>query len=230
METRIRWTDDERSLVVSTLSYYLRTEGKTIADLYITGAFKSYFEIAQSCLPPERRRRLLDGWSQAPWLLEGARAALGASINVNTETIQSVANFVAQNFDAVVAELSKTHLVIERTSLVRSKPSAPSSEATTPRKLRVLVCGLKPVQANELQNAYKGTLDLRFASSDDYRLAMTGVVADYAIGVTGFMAHNVDVELKGTYKSRYIRVVGAFTSVRRTLDELTVIGRYRERN
>ena len=233
MKTRIRWTADERTLIINTLTYYLRTERKTAGDLYVHGAFKFYFELAQSALPEDRRRQGLDGWSQAQWLLDAALAALKpASAKPKVEesatkptNTQSVAEFVAQNFDAVVAELSKTHLVIERSTrpVTTLKAVAPRE-----RKVRVLVCGLKPVQANELQASFGSTLDLIFVATGDLRRTLSMSQADYAIGVTSFMSHPIDEYLRGAYKARYIRVVGALSSVTRSLNELVTSGRLRQ--
>lgn len=208
MNNQIRWTDDERALVVNTLVSYLKANNQTPDHVTRPGWFAFYMQQAQ-CFLPEARKRV----SVAPthWLLGGVRAAFLQTPKV---VVDHVAEYVRQNLDAVIAELSKTHSVVERFA----QPKLVVSDTVREHQPRVLICGVLASQAALLSKEFGSRLDMRFTYADNSH-GYT-VQADYAIGLISFMSHAVDAKLKAQYKCRYHRVIGGVDSVRKTLREI----------
>ena len=209
MNNQIRWTDDERALVVNTLVSYLKANNQTPDHVTRPGWFAFYMQQAQ-CFLPEDRKRV----SVAPthWLLGGVRAAFLQTPKV---AVDLVAEYVRQNLDAVIAELAKTHSVCERFTQIK-KVVVPA--AVREHQPRVLLCGVLPSQAALISKEFGANLDLRFTQSDVSQTA--SVQADYAIGLISFMSHSLDAQLKSRYKCKYHRIVGGLDSVRKTLREI----------
>lgn len=215
MAKYVIWSDCETDLMAMALVAYLRDNGKDIGALYTTGMFSTYAKLMQQPLPADRRRNLL-GWSGCPVILAKIRKEMGESATPSNETVpnSTVADFVRKHLDEVLAVLSETHHVHEKTARVRlSLPEEPARQV----KQRILICGLKPNQANEVTKLYGTVFDLRFASGDNFDTS-SSLRAASVIGVVGFLSHSVDEHLRTRYKSRYVRVIGATASVLRTLD------------
>lgn len=218
---RIVWSDNERAMFVNTLASYLKANNQVTEHVTRPGWFAFYMQQAQAFFPEERKRRILSPLT-LPWLLPALRSALGEQV----AEPQSVAEYVRQHLDEVLAVLAETHVVVPKTECVSQTISR--GYKAKAKQLRVLVVGCLPAQAAELSDEFGQALDLRFANSDDGNTSLSGVQADYAIGMTSFMSHALDGNLRRVYRARYFRVVGALAAVKRTLKDIEKVGKAKE--
>lgn len=218
---RIVWSDNERAMFVNTLASYLKANNQVTEHVTRPGWFAFYMQQAQAFFPEERKRRILSPLT-LPWLLPALRSALGEQV----AEPQSVAEYVRQHLDEVLAVLAETHVVVPKTECVNQTISR--GHKAKAKQLRVLVVGCLPAQAAELSASYGQFFDLRFANSDDTTHNVSNVKADYVIGITSFMSHALDGKLRSTYKNRYFRVIGAIAAVARQLEDLKRLGKAKE--
>jgi hypothetical protein len=220
---RIKWTAEERALTINTLASYLKSNNKTSDVVYQSGWFAFYIQQAQQFLPPDRKRQI-NAPSTIPWFESALRAAMGEP-PINHATLQKidVEAFVRSNLASVVAELSKTHVVVEKTECVARLTSR--GHTTKQRQIRVLVIGVLPAQAAALSDRFGGDLDLRFwYSSDGDHSQDTLPAVDYAIAVK-FISHSMNERLRRAFKARYTSSMGAFSAVERTLKGIVANGK-----
>lgn len=219
--TRIIWTDNERALLVNTLASYLKANGQTVADVIRPGWFAFYMQQAQVFLAEDRRRRIF-GPGVLPWLLPELRSAMGEQLPKPA----SVEEYVSQHLHEVLAVLAKTHVVVPKTECVIHPIFR--GHTSKVKQLRVLIAGCLPAQAAELSAEFGQEFDLRFVNSTDYKAKAASMDTDYAIGLTSFISHSIDGNLRATYKARYTRVVGAVCAVKRQLEQLKQFGKSKE--
>ena len=219
---RIIWTPAERALVTNTLISYLKSNGQTSEHVTRPGWFAFYMQQAQAFLPWDRKRPI-NAPATLPWLLPAVRVALGEAAPPVGNDPTDIATFVRANLQAVIAELEKTHVVVERTACVQHKIHR--AQSTKQRQLRVLVVGVLPAQGAELSERWGQKLDLRFWYSDDSAAHSTLPTVDYVIGITSFLSHSLGDKLRDRYRARYYRVIGAISSVERILEGITVNGK-----
>jgi hypothetical protein len=220
---RIKWTAEERALIINTLASYLKSNNKTSDVVYQSGWFAFYIQQAQQFLPPDRKRQI-NAPSTIPWFESALRAAMGESpINRATPQEIDVEAFVRANLAAVVSELSKTHIVVEKTACVARMSSR--GHTVKRRQTRVLIVGVLPSQAADLSARFGSDLDLRFwYSSDGDHSQETFPTVDYAITIK-FISHSMDARLRRILKARYIRIMGAIQSLERTLEGIVANGK-----
>jgi hypothetical protein len=222
---RIQWTQDERALVVNTLASYLKSNSQTLDHIKRPGWLNFYLQQAQQFLPQERKRRIT-ALTAIPWFLPALRVTMGcgAPSEECVQTVQDIPAFVRANMAAILAELSKTHVVVEKTACVQRQIHKPKEDPKD-RELKVLVAGVLPAQAANLSFLYGNKMDLRFwYSSESASSGGTLPDVDYVVGVTSFISHSLDGKLRKCFKSRYQRIIGAITSVNKTLDDLLLYG------
>lgn len=218
---RITWSANERAQFTNTLASYLKANQQTVDHVTRPGWFAFYMQQAQVFFPEDRKRRIFAP-SVIPWLLPALRVAMGEQLPKPA----SVEEYVSQHLQEVLAVLAKTHVVVPKTECVIQ----PISRGHTSRvkQLRVLIAGCLPAQAAELSAEFGQEFDLRFVNSTDYKAKAASTDADYAIGLTSFISHSIDGNLRATYKARYTRVVGAVCAVKRQLEQLKQFGKSKE--
>lgn len=220
---RIKWTEQERALIVNTLASYLKANNTSHDAITRPGWFAFYIQQAQQFLPQDRKRQI-NAPSVIPWFLPALQVSMGVAPAVSS-TEDPIASFVRENMAAVLAELAKTHLIVEKTECVQRQIHRPKQAART-RQLRILVAGILPAQAANLSAIYGKQLDLRFwYSTESAGSGGTLPNVDYVVGVVSFISHSLDGKLKDTFKARYHRIVGAVTAVDHVLAELLETGK-----
>ena len=215
---RITWSANERAQFTNTLASYLKANQQTVDHVTRPGWFAFYMQQAQVFFPEDRKRRIFAP-SVIPWLLPALRSAMGEAV---AET-GTVADYVREHMDEILAVLAETHVVVPKTECVGKQ--VVKGHARKQKQLRVIIVGTLPAQAAELSAEYGQVFDLRFENSDNVNEAMvTTAKGDYAIGLTSFISHSLDGKLRAAYKTRYSRVIGALAGVKRQLDDLKTIG------
>ena len=112
---RIKWTQDERALVTNTLVSYLKANSLTADDVTKPGWVMFYLQQAQQFIAPERKRRITN-LQVIPWFIPSLYAGMGLQQPKPTQLqVQDVQSFVRANMAAVLAELSKTHVIVAKT-------------------------------------------------------------------------------------------------------------------
>jgi hypothetical protein len=224
---RIKWTPNERALVTNTLVSYLKANGLTADEVMKPGWIMFYLQQAQQFLPAERKRRITN-LQVIPWFIPSLYAGMGMQQPKPVQQqVQDIPAFVRANMVAVLAELSKTHIIVEKTECVQRQIHKPKP-VNRGRQLRVLVAGVLPAQAASLSATYGKLLDLRFwYSSESAGSGGTLPSVDYVVGVTAFISHSLDGKLRQQFKARYQRIVGAVTAVDHVLAEILETGKER---
>lgn len=222
---RIKWTQDERALVTNTLVSYLKANSLTADDVTKPGWVMFYLQQAQQFIAPERKRRITN-LQVIPWFIPSLYAGMGLQQPKPTQPqVQDVQSFVRANMAAVLAELSKTHVIVAKTECVQRAIHKPK-QAHRNRQIKVLVAGVLPAQAANLSASYGKLLDLRFwYSSESAGSGGTLPSVDYVVGVTAFISHSLDGKLRQQFKARYQRIVGAVTAVDHVLAEILETGK-----
>ncbi len=88
----------------------------------------------------------------------------------------------------------------------------------TTKKVRVFIIGPMKQQQNILSSNWGSKFDLRFLDQTGGNIPH--VDADRVIGMTNFMNHSTDTNLKNHYKDRYIRVCGGIRYIQKTLNDI----------
>jgi hypothetical protein len=219
MTNYVKWTADERALIVNTIASFMKANKKTLEDFHSPGWFHYYLSIGQQFLPEDRRRRIASPM-MVPWLGRDLRAAFGMSPVSSSLSHDEVAELVRANLDAVIAALQTTHVVIEKTPVLRAPPRVrdlDQSCSTQSRQTSVLIVGTQPNQAGALSSAFGQKLDLRFWHSDQIPQGGTLPHVDYCVGMVNFMNHSTDARLREAFRSRYWRVAGSTSGLRNSL-------------
>lgn len=222
----IKWSPEERSLLVHALAVYLRSVHKPASAIAESGWFAFYIARAQSVLP-DNRKRTIHSLRQVPWLLPALQQMMPPEpTQLHIPEVQErqahstdVSAFVAANLQEVIRVLEATHLIIPKTECVGRMTHRESS--VKEKKIRVLIVGCKPNQATSIIDAFGSTLDLIFHYSG-HGLVSELPRADHCIAMIGFLAHKVDDRLKAYYKGRYQATMGGVSSVFKICRELVL--------
>lgn len=223
----IKWSPEERSLLVHALAVYLRSVHKPASAITEHGWFAFYIARAQSVLPDNRKRNI-QTINMVPWLLPALQQMMPTEepTQLSTRSLAGqpahstdVSAFVAANLEEVIRVLEATHLVIPKSECVVRMTHREAS--VKEKKTRVLIVGCKPNQATSIIDAFGSTLDLIFHYSGQ-GLASELPKADHCIAMIGFLAHKVDDRLKTYYKGRYQATMGGVSSVFKICRELVL--------
>ena len=227
MTNYVKWTAEERALVINTIASFLKANQKTLEDFQSPGWFSYYICCGQQFLPEERRRRIASPM-MVPWLEPGLRSAFGMSPVTSKLSSGEVTELVKANLEAVIAALQSTHVIIEKTSTLRTPSKArdqdQSSSAQVAKQISVLIVGTQPNQAGALSSTFGQKLDLRFWHSDQIPLGGTLPHVDYCVGMVNFMNHSTDARLRGAFRSRYWRLAGSTSGLKKSLSDILALG------
>lgn len=134
---------------------------------------------------------------------------LAALNNINTKSEPVSPTHVTQAYGSVSSSIDKPVITIE---LDLPKPT-PKTHLP-----RVMIYGLFKPQQEIVKSNWKNKFDLRFI--DFKSNGINKMELDYCIGMTKFMNHSVDGNLKKLYGDHYIRVNGAVSDLQKHLNDL----------
>lgn len=129
MAKYVKWTSEERALIVNTIASFMKANGKTMADFQSPGWFSYYMNQGQQFLPEERRRRIASPM-MASWIESGLRVALGEGPETQVLTQEQVNRLVHANLAAVITALQSTHVVVEKSLHFQMATQSRTGKAT----------------------------------------------------------------------------------------------------
>lgn len=223
MAKYVKWTSEERALIVNTIASFMKANGKTMADFQSPGWFSYYMNQGQQFLPEERRRRIASPM-MASWIESGLRVALGEGPEAQILTQEQVNRLVHANLAAVITALQSTHVVVEKSLHFQMATQSRTGKIKQPKTVRqpsVLIVGTQPNQAAALSSIFGRDLDLRFWHSDSIRVNNTLPNVEFCVGLVSFMDHSTDSKLRAAFRShRYWRVAGGTSGLERALSDI----------
>lgn len=240
---RVRWTDEERAILVERGAQLLHSKDAfSVRDCLLK---------AQDALPKDRRRQIA-ALTQVPWFYpevhtklkeierqqtqaveqeiqqavqsveQKARAELEDSIALYVGRILGKALTVAVRDPELRAIFGHDRASIGHDVAINHEPHKHHLVSHRKERMhRVVVAGVLNSQARAIETEFKNKLDLRFWSKDQSNDTLKSMLshADAAIGMVGFLAHSHDGILKAS-KVPYTQVSGGVTQVKQALERL----------
>lgn len=233
---RIRWTDEERAVLVERAAQLLHTK-----DAF---SLRDALTKSQDALPQDRRRQIA-ALTQVPWFVDQVpirikeierqeSQAVEQEIQQAVQTVEQkareqleeeVSRYIGKILaKALAVALREPELagMFHREPTINHDPQRHHLVQHRKERLqRVVVAGMLNSQARALESEFKNKLDLRFWSKDQSNDTLKSMLshADAVVGMVGFLAHSHDAVLKSS-KVPYTPVSGGVTQVKQALHRL----------